>query len=131
MIQRIQTVWWLLSAILLVGMLFLPVFRSPDGTLLYPNNFVILLLTALVTAGGSLLIIFLYKNRPFQIKAGWVLILLHLLLMGILGYWFFSQTGLAYLPATVIPLISLIFQILAIRGVRKDEALVKSMDRLR
>jgi hypothetical protein len=37
----------------------------------------------------------------------------------------------SYMPASVMPAVVIVFLILAITGIRKDEKLVKSMDRLR
>ena len=37
----------------------------------------------------------------------------------------------SYWIGSVLPIISLVFLIMAIRGIRKDEKLVKSLDRLR
>ncbi len=41
------------------------------------------------------------------------------------------QLDVAYFIGTVIPLVNLVFQIMAIRGIKKDIALLKSIDRLR
>jgi hypothetical protein len=77
----------------------------------------------------SIIVIFLYKNRSLQIK----------LCCGILVLLIFSYITL-FLPGTkaaigkwpaVFPFVAGIFDILAICAIRKDEKLVRSLDRLR
>ena len=130
MIQRIQTVWWLVSAILLSTLLFLPLFSLEKGV------FQTISCKALaVTIGVTLLLsainIFLHKNRLLQIRVGYGLMFLHLLIYFFIGAHYHLDKGTQFLPWVALPLVSLIFQFLAIRGVKKDEALIKSMDRLR
>ena len=84
----------------------------------------------------SLITILLYRNRKFQIKAAIILIALELLLIIIAAYYIFSFIGIEngrIIPVfrMFIPALNVLLALLALRGIRKDENLVKSYDRLR
>jgi len=88
------------------------------------------------------IIIFLYKNRPLQIKLSKFLILL--LALELAALFFYSDAAKSFLSETpkdqistsykigvVIPIISIVFTYLTIRFIKKDDELVRSADRLR
>ncbi len=140
MIQRIQTVWWAASVIALAILPSFSLLKFEHGFLSFSETFSvsdskILIVFLSIMIALSLLNILLFKKRLVQIKIGYMLLLLHLsfFLPLYLQYSIQLDEGdkVTILPAIVIPVISLIFQILAIRAVKKDEALIKSMDRLR
>lgn len=84
----------------------------------------------------SLLTIFLYKKRSVQLKVALVNIALAaslLLVFLYCSYSIISNNDAALVPGwkMVIPIIILVINILAYRGIRKDDRLVKSYDRLR
>ena len=149
MIQRIQTVYLLVVAILMVVMMSLPVgsfvaadytatvfnnlsLVAPDGTADYAPwaMFAILMVSAVVTLGT----IFLYKKRMLQI----LLTIFNMILL--LGYYgtlvtfvFMLKGENSFTPSwtVILPLISIILDWLAIRAIGKDEMLVKAYERLR
>lgn len=149
MIQRIQSLYLLLSALLTGSMFFLPLAElvSDDAkfTLLYRGletggelNTPTLALAILVTVATivSLITILLYKKRMLQIR----LCGLNMgLLLGTTGMIYFlgSQTAqelsaeISYKIPMVFPIVALILTFLAIRSIGKDEALIKSMNRIR
>ncbi|MBP8822181.1 MAG: DUF4293 domain-containing protein [Flavobacteriales bacterium] len=157
MLQRKQTLFLLLAA-LCGGLTFLfPVdtftrggqtfvFRTTglfmgdgtevvDASLKVPFAPVIGLLSAFLLA-----IIFLYGNRTRQLRLARIL---NLLVIAVEVFLFITDNSVrAFLelggevenrfgPSAVLPLVMVVFVLLAIRGIRKDEQLVKSMDRLR
>jgi len=85
----------------------------------------------------SLITIFLYKRRKTQMQIIKVCILVEIAFIGLffLYYVDFLQklTGgtAEYKTAVFMPLISLVFLVLAYRGVLQDEKLIRSADRLR
>jgi hypothetical protein len=84
----------------------------------------------------SVLAIFLYKNRKLQLKITLILIIISILLIAISTYYGISLINsyhTAFVPGIkmLIPFLILVLAILAYRGIKKDEALVKSYDRLR
>ncbi|MBC8457439.1 MAG: DUF4293 domain-containing protein [Bacteroidales bacterium] len=92
-------------------------------------------------AGASIILtlisIFLYKNRLTQLRLVAFNILLNIGLVVLVFIIYSSkiteltQIEPAYQIGIFLPLISLVFLILANRFIRKDEALVKAADRLR
>jgi len=141
MIQRLQSVWLLLAAAAAFCSLQ---FSFYSGNMIAANqakSFAVLnaqsnLLLLILSAGAgiaSLISIFLYKNRKTQLR----IVLVTLLVSVINLVLFFTQTkkfvpgegsyNLTAIFAIVVP----VFLILAMRGIKKDEKLVKSLDRLR
>lgn len=84
----------------------------------------------------SLILIFLYKNRRLQIQVTVLLIILIIALIGSLGWYSFdyvNSTGTNFVLGykLALPILMLIFSLLAYKGIRKDEEIVRSYDRLR
>jgi len=107
----------------------------PDVQLSLPVHLVVGLLMALLVA-----CILLYRNRPRQLRMVRMTYVFSLAIqVGVL----FTHTsvraylaqesdlGHMFLPGFFFPIIILILSFLAERGIRKDEELIKSMDRLR
>ena len=108
---------------------------SGDELLLKVNVMPVMVISLLVPV-LSLITILLYRNRKFQIKAVIILIALDLLLIIITAYYIFSFTGIEngrIIPVfrMFIPALNVLLALLALRGIRKDDNLVKSYDRLR
>ena len=84
----------------------------------------------------SVTAIFLFKKRRIQIKLAGAVMLLAIFSIGLMLYGIFLvtreyQVGIVPVYRMFIPVLILIFGILAYAGIRKDENLVKSLDRLR
>ncbi len=79
--------------------------------------------------------IFLFRNRSMQKKVILVAILIIIalsVLCGINTQQLPGETaGISIEPGTFLPLIAIIFSMLAIGGIKKDEQLLRSADRLR
>jgi hypothetical protein len=147
MIQRIQTVYLLISVILL-GLLFaLPLAEvSHEGTI-YLFNFKGIavdgnikqngiLISALITVLLALhgLAIAMFKAR---IKQMMVIKYAIVGLVGLLGIFFYftsfryNGAAISYKIGFIFPLIIIVLDWLAIRAIGKDEALIRSIDRIR
>lgn len=151
MIQRIQSIWLLVSALLMLGLFFIDVYSvtvpssldMPASTVndfhkvvSIKNNFL-----ALGLCGASCLLslisIFLYKNRKQQISLTWINILLCIgllfwLYVGLNSFWAnYPDNGGHIWIGLFLPAITVFTLLLALRGIRKDEKLIKSLDRLR
>jgi len=151
MIQRIQSVYLLLVTILLVMAMCMPVGQfigadgvashvfKPLGVTLADGGFQstwglfgILLLGALI----ALCTIFLYRNRMLQVR---MTIFGSLLLVGYyIAFFVFMFVLKDDLNASFqlgwalcLPLVSIILNYLAFRGIYRDELMVKAADRLR
>lgn len=148
MLQRMQSVWLLFAAIcafLTIRLSFyggnletvinpplsaLPAETSPLQYLNAAFNIWILIITIALVC-GSVIDIFLYKNRKLQLRIAIVAILLSLLNI----YLYYKQTlkfshGF-YALTSVLVFVIPVFLFLAARGIKRDEKLVKSLDRLR
>lgn len=91
----------------------------------------------ILTAAVAFITVFLYRKRRIQIRMCFVLAVLLLgitLYIAMYLYRFQDIAGgfpIKYSIVDVFPLIGMIFVYLAYRGIIKDEALVRSLDRLR
>lgn len=84
----------------------------------------------------SLVALLLYKNRRIQMRVVLALILLSVIFFGLTVYYLFFVTGTynaEIIPGLkmIVPPVVLLLAILSYRGIKKDENLVKSYDRLR
>ncbi|MCP9291603.1 DUF4293 family protein [Gracilimonas sediminicola] len=135
MIQRLQTVFLALASILNLSVYFTPIYEKAmnDPQLWIGIGLASSLLVALIINVFS---IFLYNNRKNQIA--WVkrAALLQVIGLGFCVGVLFSLGGIGtYLwdeaLGTGLVIAGLLFQILALRFIKKDEELVRSMDRIR
>jgi FtsH-binding integral membrane protein len=84
----------------------------------------------------SLITIFIFKNRKIQLKFSLLLIVIASLFIIAeihISFRVISKYDMSITPGfkMILPVIILILSILAYRGIRKDDQLVKSYDRLR
>lgn len=155
MLQRIQTLWLFLSTTMILALFLFPylqvfnamgtpkvikvtgIYENVGGQIVKTEDFTLITIVTVLLALIPLVIVFMYKERKRQIMMGYVTILL------ILAYSFWLATtaktslgdvqlqfqnyglGIIFLP------LSILFIILAIRGIRGDMKLLKSADRLR
>ncbi len=155
MIQRIQSLFLLIATLLTGSLFFLTMAEMASADSFYEltwrgifeieageapqliiPGWALSILTVLTT-GLSLITIFLFKKRMIQIR----LCALNLgLLLGLSGMiYYMGKSGAKELGANdlsfnfplVLPLVAMVFVFLAMRAIGKDEALVRSMDRIR
>lgn len=134
MIQRIQSVYLLLAAVVSGAVIFfLPLFVFKEGSYMMLNDAAFTAMTILSTL-ISLFSIFRYKNRQQQVASGRANIILNFLLFGLMIYMYFSsfaKQGGSLGLGTFMPLVVIILITLANRAIIKDELLVRAADRLR
>lgn len=147
MIQRIQTIYILISTVLIGLLLLLPFADIVAGGKVLLFNIQGISYEGDVEQDGlpialfvgvifllHLVTIFLYKKRILQIR---LLTFGILLMLGLFGmfyfftYYSFSRAEISFNVAVVFPLIAIILDYLAIRNIGKDEALIRSIDRIR
>lgn len=156
MIQRKQTLFLLVVIIASVLMFFFPLagfYGIKDSLILsiqsvkslvpgnvFPNSlsFVLPLMAGnIFVIVFSLVSIFLFKNRKRQMHIIRLNILVEVLFLGLFFFFYVSTLektsgGLAeYKAGVFMPMVALIFLVLAYFGVLHDERLVRSADRLR
>jgi glucan phosphoethanolaminetransferase (alkaline phosphatase superfamily) len=158
MIQRIQTLFWILSFVFLL-LLFpfsLATFKSMNGEF-------ILYLNELTTAKGEtidgfspsyipaifigtllfldFICIFLFKNRRMQIRLSSLSILLHIIFIIYLFYYIdgvpvrlnppMEGYTIHFSYSLLFILVSMVMNVMAANFVKKDEDLIRSADRIR
>lgn len=141
MIQRIQSVWLALAAVCGFAMARVPLFSATlsDNTVRHylATESLLSFALAIGIAVLSVVAIFLYKNRPTQFKLAVTGAVLAGLVIALQVYTVegFKQTITmvqgTYQWGGLLPIAMMIFLFLAARGIRKDEKLIKSLDRLR
>lgn len=155
--QRIQTVYFVLVIILMIASVLLPnaeffnsvknvtyqldargiVEMTPQGQAkavvgtnptVYVFGIILFLTTFCITS---------YKNRKRQLRMATLNLFSIIVYIGVLaGYIFFAKNRLGasdimWNYPVIFPVIALIFNYMGMRGIAKDEKLVKSLDRLR
>lgn len=159
MIQRIQTIWLLLSCVTIFALFLFPYVQFFDSSgiamalkvngilnrsggqneLSISFGFILQAIATVIIGVLPLVTITSYKNRKKQI----ILILITAALTILFGCWLFISASKAIenvdksisidnigIGALLIPLF-LVFQFLAMKGIKRDTKLIKSADRLR
>jgi FtsH-binding integral membrane protein len=142
MIQRIQSVWLFLAAFISGALFIFPLYNYElAGTvqqLKVSNDYLLLVLAALITI-LPLVTIFLFTNRKRQKSLIWISIIGVLAFIGAMLYQIQTlKTSIPpitndnfVIPGPLLPIISIVLLFLAWKGIRNDEALIKSADRFR
>ena len=149
MIQRIQSVFLLVSLCFLVPMFFSPIavlvhetgeiltfnltgfFRSEVGETTREYSMMIF---GILICALNLIIIFMYRNRILQIRLCIYNIILLIGLSGVVLFVLYNIQdihAISFRLPSVFPVVSVILHYLAFRGIRKDELMVQALSRLR
>ena len=152
--QRIQTVFLLLAALVL-GLLFAPMmsFFTVSGTqelvqnseiamladgVFNVNDHIIFQILVVLAVLASIVAVFMFKNRILQRNLSKLTLVLSILILVLCGIFFYLDYQLIKANSVVSgefgllsPILGIVFSALALRGINKDEKLVKSSDRLR
>ncbi|RZK77141.1 MAG: DUF4293 family protein [Pedobacter sp.] len=152
MIQRIQSIWMVLASITIFLMLFIPIAETIAGTKefwiqatgLYQHengvtskleSFRPLYISVIALAIMCVANIFNFRRRTLQKR----ICLLAIVLIFGLAFWSFEYAqqipggvdNAKFSVGAFLPMIAVIFCGLSIRGIRKDEQLLRSAERLR
>ncbi|ARV07597.1 hypothetical protein BTO04_13255 [Polaribacter sp. SA4-10] len=143
MIQRIQTIYLLLASAVSGGLIFVfnlwSTLKENIFTLdlFLEETIQLKLIPVLFLASAiiSFIAVFLYKNRQLQFVIGRVVILINLFLLGLLIYLSLTLPGEVSISekgiGMFLPILAILLIVLANKAIKKDEDLVKSVDRLR
>ena len=137
MLQRIQTIY-LIAVLILAGILpfVFPLWKFEDGKEFYfMSNLAYSSLFSLSTT-LSVLSIVSFKKRKQQFVFNRLNMLLNLILLGLFVYRSLNLSGETLVVSEkgigmFLPIISIVMLVLANKAIKKDEDLVKSVDRLR
>ncbi|HWB64435.1 MAG TPA: DUF4293 domain-containing protein [Chitinophagales bacterium] len=153
MIQRIQTVFLLLAIIALGLFLYFPLLRFEsnhfvqefrgwevyyryNGSLSFLRGYlyyVNLILTG-TALGLTLISIFMFKNRSLQMLLCWFALIFTVFALGFVYYQYQTWVFMGFVVLrkwALFAILAMVFQVLAIFFIRRDEELLKSVDRLR
>jgi len=138
MIQRQQTLWLLLATLTALLTFMFPFVTGKkivdnaetDTVINAGTNFFILILTG-ASLVLSTLTIFLYKNRRQQMQLCILGILLTVAIIVLYILQMNNLTKSTLALASILPFLILLGYYMAFRNIRKDEKLVKSLDKLR
>lgn len=138
MIQRIQTVYLILT-FLITGVLlfFIPLWTLNNGKEFYfmQDQFYTILLG--LSTMLTIISIISYKKRQNQFVMGRLNIILNLILLGLFVYRSLNLSGDTTTIVSekgigmFLPIVAIVLLVLANKAIKKDEDLVKSVDRLR
>ncbi len=157
MIQRIQSVWLFLASVTIFALFLFPYLQFSDvmgmGKALYVKGayhgveglavreefFILQTIAAVLLGFFPLYIIFKFRDRKLQLQ----LIVVQIILVVLFGFWLYTAASTALTEARqflsarnigvgffLLP-ISLVFLFMAMGGIRRDEKMVRSADRLR
>jgi len=139
MIQRIQSIYLALAALIITLLFLLPfstanVLKSgvyTDGKFNIYDNLIILISALAITIIG-IVTIFLYANRKLQIILTSFSILINILVLILCSIIILGNKNSPSLSfGLLIPIFSSLLFYLAYRGIKSDDELVKSSNRLR
>ncbi len=145
MIQRKQSLFLFIAALLNACLLVVPLYRWYEVVVnvdvmheLRVNDHYPSLIIAMVIILLPLVALFMFRNRKRQLALSAVSIVstigfITLMLSRVTQLSNMTPTPVrgTYWIGAILPIISILLLILAIMGIRKDDKLVKSMDRLR
>ncbi|WP_413997819.1 DUF4293 domain-containing protein [Flavobacterium sp. W1B] len=137
MIQRIQTIYLLLAFVVTGILPFLfPLWTMNNATdYFFVQNQIYVVLLGLSTT-LSIISIISFKKRQLQFVIGRLNIILNLILLGLFVYRSLNLSGETVLVSEkgigmFLPILAIVLLVLANKAIKKDEDLVKSVDRLR
>lgn len=135
MIQRIQTVYLIVVIIISGALPFVfPLWEIGNNDFYFMSNIVYAALFGLSTT-LALLSILTYQKRQQQFVMNRLNMILNLILLGLFVYQILNLSGETAVSekgiGIFLPIFSIVMLVLANKAIKKDEDLVKSVDRLR
>lgn len=136
MIQRIQSIYLLVVALVSGALPFwLPLWTDQQANQVYAQNELMVQVGFGVVSLLALIAIFMYKNRKNQFVINRLNMIFNLFLLGFFVYRSLALSGETNVSekgiGMLLPIVSIVFLVLANKAIKKDEDLVKSVDRLR
>jgi len=136
MIQRIQTLYMILSALTIAALYFwFPQLESSQGEVVMERNEPLVFGLVVFSMVLAIIAILRFKTRKSQFVLNRLNILSNFVLLGVYVYRALTLSGESLLSqkgiGVLLPVISIVFLVLANKAIQRDENLVKSVDRLR
>ncbi|EAR00042.1 DUF4293 domain-containing protein [Maribacter sp. HTCC2170] len=136
MIQRVQSIFLLVVACISALLpIWLNLWKNADGNEVFAQTEMGTMIAFYSSAVLAIVAIFLFKKRQNQFVVNRLNMILNLFLLGFFVYRSLNLSGETLVSekgiGMLIPVFSIVFLVLANRAIKKDEDLVKSVDRLR
>jgi membrane protease YdiL (CAAX protease family) len=136
MLQRIQTVYLILAALTMVGLyVWFPLVSSTNGNVLISKQEPLVFGLIFTCIALTIIAVLTFKKRQTQFVLNRLHIILNFVLLGVFVYRSLSVPGETLVSqkgiGVLLPIISIVFLAMANKAIKKDEDLVKSVDRLR
>lgn len=136
MIQRIQTIYMLIVGLIMVSLfVWFPEIKNDEGDYLFTRDEPLYFALIFISIALAIIAILSYKKRKTQFVLNRLNILCNLILLGVFVYQSLRVSGETLVSekgiGMFLPVLSIVFLVMANRAIQKDESLVKSVDRLR
>ena len=136
MIQRIQTVYLLISGLVMGGLyLWFPVISDEAGNTVISKAEPLVFGLIFASIALTIIAILNFKKRQLQFVLNRLNIISNFVLLGVFVYRSLTVSGETLVSekgiGVLLPIISIVFLVLANKAIKRDEDLVKSVDRLR
>lgn len=136
MIQRVQSLWLLLAAVCTFAGIKFSFYSGTNAKgvasyALNANENLLLLLTCIVTGFVALLTLFMFKKRGLQLWLCTLGIVLEILLIFLYYRELQNFSPGTYSLTAILPPVAILSFFMAMRGIYKDEKIIKDSDRLR
>ncbi len=136
MLQRIQTLYLVLSAISMAALYFwFPLVMNGAGNAVIEREEPLVFGLVFSSICFTIVSILTFKKRQMQFVLNRLNIILNFVLLGVFVYRSLTLSGETLVSekgiGVLLPIISIVLLAMANRAIKKDEDLVKSVDRLR
>lgn len=136
MLQRIQTLYLIISGFTIAGLyIWFPILTTKDKVVLISNQEPLVFGLLFTCIALAIIAVLTFKKRQTQFVLNRLNIILNFVLLGVFVYRSLSIPGETLVSqkgiGVFLPIISIVFLVLANKAIKKDEDLVKSVDRLR
>ncbi|RNL82793.1 DUF4293 family protein [Sinomicrobium pectinilyticum] len=136
MLQRIQSIYLLIVFLVSAVLPFVvSLWKDGEGNAVYAAGELWVLMGFMVIASLALISVLMFRNRKNQFVLNRLNMILNLILLGVFAYRSLNLSGESNISekgiGIFIPVVSIVFLVLANKAIKKDEDLVKSVDRLR
>ncbi|MBT0609066.1 DUF4293 domain-containing protein [Aequorivita echinoideorum] len=136
MIQRIQTIYLIISAMVMASLfLWFPTVEGSNGAIIIERNEPVVFGLVFGSIALAIISALSFKIRKRQFVLNRINIILNFVLLGVFVYRSLTLSGETLVSekgiGVLLPIISIVFLVLANKAIKRDEDLVKSVDRLR
>lgn len=136
MIQRIQTIYLVVSILVMVILFaWFPTVLGTDGTVILDRSEPLVFGLIFGSMALAVISILSFKKRQLQFVLNRLNIISNFVLLGVFVYRLLRLSGETFVSekgiGVLLPIISIVFLVLANKAIKRDEDLVKSVDRLR